>query len=182
VVQAVGTADAGPVVVDVGVGREVVVEGPGRLVVVVTGAVEVVVTAAVVIVVDGNGRVVTVVGGSFSRLATERVDSSGERGQTMAAPTARADSTTTEISRRRRDGDFGGEGSNTAYHFGQPGGSDLPNCANCAGHAAAEATDGSGPFGPLWAPAGGARRATGSDLSDGESDGVGSARRLVSIP
>src|SRR5581483_8754571 len=99
---------------------------PGRLVVVVTGAVEVVVTAAVVIVVDGNGRVVTVVGGSFSRLATERVDSSGERGQTMAAPTARADTPTTEISRRRRDGDFGGEGSNTAYHFGQPGGSDLP--------------------------------------------------------
>jgi hypothetical protein len=135
VVQAVGTADGGPVVAGVGVGRELVVDGTGRPVVVVTGAAEVVVTAAaVVVVVDGAGRVVAVVGGSLSRLATDRVDPSGERGHRTAAPTATADSTTTEISRRRRDGDVGGEGSNTAHHFGQRRDPDLPKCANRAGH------------------------------------------------
>jgi hypothetical protein len=114
-VQAFDTGEDGPV--GVAVGREVVVEGTGRVDVVVTGAVDVVVAPAVVVVVDGTGRVVAVVtvGGSLPRLRTDRAVSSGDRGHTTAAPIPRADSTTREISRRRRSVDFGGDGSNMAH-------------------------------------------------------------------
>jgi hypothetical protein len=116
VVQPVDTADDGPVVFVAG--REVVVEGIERVDVVVTGVVDVVVTA-VVVVVDGTGIVVAevTVGGSLPRLCTDRAVSSGDRGHATAAPTPRADSTITEISRRRRRADLGGEGSNTAHHL-----------------------------------------------------------------
>jgi len=117
VVQAVATAEDGPG--GVVAGREVVVEGIGRVDVVVTGEVDVVVKAAVVDVVDGTGTVVAVVtvGGSLPRLCTDRAVSSGDRGQTRAAPTPRAASTTSALSRRRRRADSDGEGSNTAHHL-----------------------------------------------------------------
>jgi len=116
-VQAVDTADDGPV--GVAVGREVLVEGIGRVDVVVTGEVDVVVTAAVVDVVDGTGSVVAVVmvGGSLPRLRTDRAVSSGACGHVTVAPTPRADSTISEISRRRRRADLGGVGSNTTHHL-----------------------------------------------------------------